>query len=81
MISGSVRTEQVRRNVVSSSSKLNESLEGLGFSSQRGAHNARTIKDIKKRGARVLRDKPTIKWNKDPEKERLVDSWLHLGPR
>lgn len=29
--------------MVSSNSEINESLEGLGFSSQRGAHNARTI--------------------------------------
>ena len=37
-----------------------------------------TVPDVRKKGAGVLRDKPTIKWNKDRGKDVESSPWFHL---
>ena len=39
-----------------------------------------TVGDVKKRGAGLFRDKPTIHWKKDRGKDVESAPWYHLGP-
>lgn len=40
-----------------------------------------SVKDVKKKGAGVLREKPNIKWGTDRGKDVESAPWYHLGPQ